>query len=334
MDISGKMRRNFTAGFQAGSIVRPADGFYNTGTADENLVRMQRLSGGRAEEKRERFGSEDNMASFLENKEFVVMTIILLLLSILCRFITGIFLNSLIKEAENMSTTQNRLLKQCKVKFRNCYKLNDGVPNIPVFVEKFMGKIQIGRFSVEGLSHLSGQMMLLAVLSAGLGACAAIIDGKALGEILPFYLMSFLGLYLYFSISGLVDLDGKKELLKISLTDFLENHMAPRLAVLEESERMAEGGTAEDISAAEPFAKKKRMGADGAGQKRGKREKTAALETGHGEEEPEAVAAFSFSGEDGKEAAVKSAVEERTEEQVFSKTQEKELEELLKEFFA
>lgn len=167
------------------------------------------------------------MASFLENKELVAMTIILLLLSILCRFITGIFLNSLIREAENMSTTQNRLLKQCKVKFRNCYKLNDGVPNIPVFVDKFMGKIQIGRISVDGLAHLSGQLMLLAVLSAGLGACAAIIDGKTVGEILPFYLMSFLGLYLYFSISGLVDLEGKKELLKISLTDFLENHMAP-----------------------------------------------------------------------------------------------------------
>ena len=181
------------------------------------------------------------MASFLENKELVAMTIILLLLSILCRVITGIFLNSLIREAENMSTTQNRLLKQCKVKFRNCYKLNDGVPNIPVFVDKFMGKIQIGRISVDGLAHLSGQLMLLAVLSAGLGACAAIIDGKTVGEILPFYLMSFLGLYLYFSISGLVDLEGKKELLKISLTDFLENHMAPRLAILEESEMLAGG---------------------------------------------------------------------------------------------
>ena len=40
---------------------------------------------------------EENMTSFMENKELVAMTIILLLLSILCKFITGIFLNSLIK---------------------------------------------------------------------------------------------------------------------------------------------------------------------------------------------------------------------------------------------
>ena len=247
------------------------------------------------------------MASFLENKEFAAMTIILLVLSILCRFITGIFLNSLIRETESMSTTQNRFLRQCKAKFKSCYNLNDGVPNIPVFVDRLMGKLQIGRFSVDGLAHLSGQLTLLAVFTSGLGACAAIMEGKAPGKILPYYLLSFLGLYLYFSISGLVDLEGKKALLKASLTDFLENHMAPRLAVLEESERLAGG----------PDGKE------------------------------EAAAAFAFSGRAAagkaeapsehipvQEAAGKSADEKRMEEQVFSKSQEKELEELLKEFFA
>ena len=300
------------------------------------------------------------MASFLENKELVAMTIILLMLSVLCRFITGIFLNSLIRDAENMSTTQNRLLKQCKVKFRNCYRLNDGVPNIPVFVDKFMGKIQIGRLSVDGLAHLSGQLMLLAVLAAGLGACAAIIDGKTLGEILPFYLMSFLGLYLYFSVSGLVDLEGKKELLKVSLTDFLENHMAPRLAVLEESERLAEGVTEE----AEPERENTVPGQIISGQtisgqtisgqtvseqpSSGKNPSEEDPENGpsrkeKGEGEPEAVAAFAFdreakagteSGQTQGAGNKKSAAQKRMEEQVFSKTQEKELEELLKEFFA
>ena len=295
------------------------------------------------------------MASFLENKELVAMTIILLMLSILCRFITGIFLNSLIRDAENMSTTQNRLLKQCKVKFRNCYRLNDGVPNIPVFVDKFMGKIQIGRLSVDGLAHLSGQLMLLAVLAAGLGACAAIIDGKTLGEILPFYLMSFLGLYLYFSVSGLVDLEGKKELLKVSLTDFLENHMAPRLAVLEESERLAEGVTEE----AEPERENTVPGQIISGQtisgqtvsgqpSSGKNPSEEDPENGpsrkeKGEGEPEAVEAFAFdreakagteSGQTQGAGNKKSAAQKRMEEQVFSKTQEKELEELLKEFFA
>ena len=245
------------------------------------------------------------MALLLENKGFAAMTIILLALSILCRFVTGIFLNSLIRETENMSVTKNRFLKQCREKFRSCYRMNDGVPNIPVFVDRFMGKIQIGRFSLDGLSHLSGQLTLLAVFAAGLGACAAIMEGKAAGEILPYYLLSFLGLYLYFSISGLVDLEGKKALLKTSLTDFLENHMAPRLAVLEESERLAQGGE-EEAAAAFAFAGKQPAGKGVGGAEAGP----------------------------AQESSGKSAAQRRMEEQVFPKTQEKELEELLKEFFA
>ena len=90
--------------------------------------------------------------------------------------------------------------------------------------------------------------MMLSVFFAGAGACKGIIDGKTLGEILPFYLMSFLGLYLYFSVSGLVDVHGKKAALKTSLTDYLENHMAARLSLLDESEWLA-GAEVRSVSA-------------------------------------------------------------------------------------
>lgn len=174
------------------------------------------------------------MTLSLGNKELAVMTIIFLLLSVLCRFITGIYMNLLLREAENMAATSHKYLQQCKQRFRNNYKLNDGVPNIPVFVDRMMEKISIGRFSVEGISHVSGQLMLLSVLTAGLAACIQIASGKVFFETVPYYLLCFLGLYVYFSVSGLVDLDGKYRKLKINLTDYLENHMAPRLAAMDE----------------------------------------------------------------------------------------------------
>lgn len=122
------------------------------------------------------------MTSFVENKELVAMTIILLLLSILCKFITGIFLNTLIREAENMSSTENKVLKQCKIKFRNCYKLNDGVPNIPVFVDKFLNRIQIWKFSMDGLSHFAGQLMMLSVFLQGRGRVRGLLTEKHWGK--------------------------------------------------------------------------------------------------------------------------------------------------------
>ena len=93
----------------------------------------------------------------------------------------------------------------------------------------------MGKFYVSTWKHFSGQLVLLSVFAAGLGACLGIMDGKTLGEILPFYIVSMLDLYIYFAVSGFVDIEEKKRVLKINLVDYLENHMGNKLEDLEHS---------------------------------------------------------------------------------------------------
>lgn len=161
--------------------------------------------------------------------------------SILIRIAMGLLYRGMIRDSDNMATTDNRMLRQCKLKFANCYQLNNGVSNIPVFVDKFLNRLAIGPFSFETLYHLSGQSMLLAVIFAGVGVCRAIIRGRTLGEILPFYIACFMGLYLYFSVSNLVDLKGKRRVLKVNLVDYLENHLSSRIGVTENDLNMLYG---------------------------------------------------------------------------------------------
>ena len=156
-----------------------------------------------------------------------------LALSILMRLLLAGFYHTMIRETDNMATTKNRLLKQCKVKFANCYQLNSGVANIPVFVDKFLNRLTFGHLSFDAWYHLSGQCMLFSVVFAGVGICKGILDGRLLGEILPFYIVSFLGLYLYFSLSALIDIKGKRRVLKTNLIDYLENHLSNRIHVTE-----------------------------------------------------------------------------------------------------
>lgn len=198
-------------------------------------------------------------AFFKGHAFFTGAAMLLLLLSILCRFITGVLLKKLLKEAENMSATDNKLLKQCKLKFQNCYELNEGAVNVEVFVEKFMQNIRLGRCSLRLIGLISGQLLLLSVFAAGIGACLGLIHGETLGQVLPYYLLAFLSLYLYFSISGLVDVPGKQEALRTTVTDFLENRMAGRIVsvkrdsdYLEAEEQRAKG----NISDAEPCEEK------------------------------------------------------------------------------
>jgi hypothetical protein len=147
-----------------------------------------------------------------------------------------------------MATTNNKLLKQCKLKFSNCYQLNNGVSNVQVFVEKFLSRLAIGPFSFRVLYHLSGQLMLLSVVFSGVGVCRSIIGGSMFGEILPFYICSLLELYLYFSITTLLDIKGKRKALKINLIDYLENHLSYRMQVTREDLQMLYGAEAEEIA--------------------------------------------------------------------------------------
>ncbi|MFI3212932.1 MAG: hypothetical protein R3Y24_06275 [Eubacteriales bacterium] len=163
--------------------------------------------------------------------------ILLFLISISIQIIMGVHFYKLIRETENMTTTNDKFLKQCKLKFSHCYQLNIGVQNIPIFVDKLLQKIKIWKMPIRILKHMSGQAMLLSVFIAGYGACRGIILGETLSQILPYYIISLFGLYVYFSVSSMVDLSGKKMILKTNLIDYLENHMVNKLSTVEIDKR-------------------------------------------------------------------------------------------------
>lgn len=163
------------------------------------------------------------------HKNYIIAILVFLFLSIICQITLGVIYHKLIWETEHMSSTTNKSLQQLKLKFSGCHKINEKVSNVPIFVDKFISRIKVGWFPLSFLKHLSGQLMLLAVLIAGVGACMGIVHNESFISISPFYAISFLGLYCYFAIASLVDIPGKIKILHINLVDYLENHLASRL---------------------------------------------------------------------------------------------------------
>ncbi len=172
---------------------------------------------------------------FFEHKVLSIAILVFLVLSIIAQLIVGVLFQNMIKESDNMPTTENKLLKQCKLKFINCFKLNGKMLNTSVFVDKFVSRIQFMGISLTKLTHLSGQLMMLSVVVTGVAICLSLAAGDTLFQIIPYYLSSILELYLYFSVSGIVDISGKKKLLKTNLVDYLENHLMPRLEIEKET---------------------------------------------------------------------------------------------------
>lgn len=161
----------------------------------------------------------------------IVLTVFI---SIVLQIIIGNVLGRMVNDAENMAATENKQLKQFKLKFVNCYKMNEGMGNVTVFVERFLEKLTIGKVKLTSLHRISGQVMIFSVFLSGIGAAKGIVQGETIGQILPFYVGVFLGLYLYFVSTSFAGIEEKKLSLKFSLVDYLENHMVARLKQTEE----------------------------------------------------------------------------------------------------
>lgn len=168
-------------------------------------------------------------AVFFQHRNFMFGILALLSASIICQIVMGVIYRRLIWETEHMSTTTDRSLQQLKLKFSGCRKINEKVANVPVFVDKYLSGLRIGRVPLSVIKHLSGQLMLLAVLTAGIGACLGIVHNESFLHIAPFYVISFVGLYCYFAVVSLLDIPGRINILRINLIDYLENHLANRL---------------------------------------------------------------------------------------------------------
>ncbi|MCI9373539.1 MAG: hypothetical protein HFI52_09075 [Lachnospiraceae bacterium] len=234
------------------------------------------------------------MQIVFKHPEFMVPILILLSFSIICQVSMGVLCHKLIWESENMSSTANKSLQQLKLKFSSCCQLHEGMSNIAVFVDKYMNQLKICGFSLSVLKHLSGQLVLLSILISGIGACRGIIAGESILYIVPYYIISFLGLYCYFAISSLVDIVGKTQILRTNLIDYLENHLVNRLEQ-----------TTLDLKLVQ-------------GEERVQEKESAQTETNvqAAEEMPETTQKAS----------------ERPEDSVLSRTEAKELESLLREF--
>lgn len=157
------------------------------------------------------------------------LSIIFMLLGILYQSMIGICYQRMIQATDGISGCNNKLLKQCKEKFIQCHQLNGGVSNVGAFVDKYMNRIKFLGMTMHFMKNLSIQFMLAGVFIAGFGVCRGFISGAQILDLLPFYIICLFGIYLFLSVTSVVDIPARKQVLKSNLTDYLENHIAKRL---------------------------------------------------------------------------------------------------------
>lgn len=88
-------------------------------------------------------------ALFFHHRNFMIAILTLLFCSIICQVLLGVTYRRLIRQTENMSATKNKSLQKLKLKFTSCTQLRETIPNVPVFVDKYLNQISIGKIPVS-----------------------------------------------------------------------------------------------------------------------------------------------------------------------------------------
>lgn len=151
---------------------------------------------------------------------FFSMIIGVLLLSFGCLLLITYYMQQMVKESDNLEDIKPKIMKNWIEEY---IKEKQKITNTSVYINKKLQQMTIGKYKISRIRHWAGQLLLLAICMAGIGACKGIIDGKTLGQVLPFYIISLLGLYVYFSLAGMMDLEGRKKIILMNLLHYLEN---------------------------------------------------------------------------------------------------------------
>lgn len=169
------------------------------------------------------------MLQFLETGQALYVLAGLCLLGIFTRVMTKNLYKRLIKESGNMATTKNKSLRDLKQKAESTYRMNQGMPDSGAWLDHQLCELRFRGMTLAGWGNVSMQLTWLCLLTGGtaaffsywyhLDSIYVVMYGG--GSVL----MAMLTMLFDNGIAG-----GKRELLAVSLQDYLENILCPRLA--------------------------------------------------------------------------------------------------------
>lgn len=153
------------------------------------------------------------------------------LIGLISRLILVFSCRKLLKEAENMGNSSHETLVLMKNKYENCIRVNREIRNTEVFVEKYLYKYQAGGTSLRRMGNITYEMILCAIILGCAGGVGAFFENMEIFYIVLYPAAAVLMVMLLLFCEAFLETEGKLEQIKITIVDYLENTMTPRLQV-------------------------------------------------------------------------------------------------------
>lgn len=154
---------------------------------------------------------------------------VLSIFAVILRVILSIGYGYLVKVSNSMDKDNTKSLEQLKKRFETMYKMNLGVKNVDIFVDKYINTIKKCGLYLSTWESISGQVRVLCVI-IGIGAgiigiyydCGQLIILSTIG-------ICAAGIAFTLFVDNFSSLTAKKNRFKINMSDYFENYLKVRL---------------------------------------------------------------------------------------------------------
>lgn len=169
------------------------------------------------------------MMSFLQTGMALYVLAVICLGGIVARLAAGSCYKRLMRESTNLALTKNRYLRGLKQNAEDTYRMNQGMSNTRVYLERQLYGLRTMGMPVRGLNNLSGQLTLLCFLAGGGAAFLSYWFRSDNYYIVLYGTLGILSGMLTMLVDYGVNLEERRQQLLTCLQDYMENVMWPRM---------------------------------------------------------------------------------------------------------
>ncbi len=155
---------------------------------------------------------------------------ILMVAGLFTLWMTGRIYKRLIREADLMGTSNQRLIKYIKLKVTSYYKIGMHPEDTQALIGRYIKKFRVGPFSLQGWSRLPYLWMTAMLAIGGGNLMYRWTRGEALYQIAVIFGMSVLGTVILGGLLMFMDFGAKERLLTNSIADYVDNYLGNKLA--------------------------------------------------------------------------------------------------------
>lgn len=169
------------------------------------------------------------MTEFMKHYGAVYVTLGLCSLGVLAGGVLCCTYKRLIRAAKEMGHSEHRLMKSLCKRFETCYQLKIGVPDVPVFVDKYVRHYSVLGIRLRSWESLENLCMVLSMMTGLGGAVYAMAEGLAPDIMYGSLLAGVFGNGILLAFECFYNIRNKRKLLQTDMVDFLGNIYKPRL---------------------------------------------------------------------------------------------------------